>query len=114
MKSLRRRQKWADLTPEAKAEISARQAAYRLMQKALDDAHRSTLGEEPTGFECTLLELNDDRCKYPKGDPGEAGFAFCGAQPRHTSPYCRFHSSLCFLPTQARAPRPYVHSERSA
>lgn len=48
----------------------------------------------PDKFACTLLELTNDRCRWPYGHPGEAGFAFCGrhgADNSAGSPYCPPH-----------------------
>ena len=34
----------------------------------------------PIGQRCTLLELNDDKCHWPIGDPGQPDFFFCGGK----------------------------------
>jgi GcrA cell cycle regulator len=40
----------------------------------------------------TLLQLTDETCRYPVGDPHDAGFFFCGAQTFEDSPYCADHA----------------------
>jgi GcrA cell cycle regulator len=45
----------------------------------------------------TLLELSASTCKWPIGEPGEAGFFFCGAQPIDALPYCAAHCGRAFL-----------------
>lgn len=39
----------------------------------------------------SLLELTTDTCKWPIGDPQDAGFGFCGCQPLKGRPYCAKH-----------------------
>lgn len=63
---------------------------------------------EPLRFEdgrtATVLTLNESMCKYPIGDPAEAGFAFCGrAAPG--GPYCQDHARLTYQPSQSRKRR---------
>lgn len=44
-------------------------------------------------------------CRYPIGDPQEAGFHMCG-EPRHGGAYCTAHAQLCYVPL--------THSQRQA
>lgn len=39
----------------------------------------------------TLLELTAHTCRWPVGDPGNADFFFCGAEPLPGCPYCLAH-----------------------
>lgn len=58
------------------------------------------LGERPHGFECTLLELGDNSCRFPLGDPREQDFRFCGADMWAGEPdasYCEHHARLSLL-----------------
>src|SRR5262245_54048564 len=41
----------------------------------------------------SLLELNDETCSWPVGDPRSSRFFFCGAQPLRNRPYCAEHSA---------------------
>ena len=59
----------------------------------------------PIGQRRTLLELTEDTCRWPIGDPGSADFFFCGGQPVTSLPYCAYHSRVAYQPAQP-APRP--------
>lgn len=51
-----------------------------------------------------VLRLNTLTCRYPIGDPKEAGFTFCGRTCGGV--YCRDHLRLAYEPNRARrAPR---------
>src|SRR4051794_33393523 len=45
----------------------------------------------PIGQRCSLLELNEDKCRWPIGDPGQADFFFCGGKTVTSLPYCGYH-----------------------
>src|SRR5262249_32371657 len=34
----------------------------------------------PIGQRCSILELSEDKCRWPIGDPGQADFFFCGGR----------------------------------
>lgn len=63
--------------------------------------------EIPAEQRRSLLQLNEDTCRWPVGDPHCAGFFFCGAPPLTTSPYCGHHTQLGLNPDGRRAPRGY-------
>jgi len=44
----------------------------------------------------TLIELEFHHCKWPIGDPGNAGFFFCGANRLDDRPYCRSHCIIAY------------------
>jgi len=48
------------------------------------------LGARP----CSLLELDNDTCRWPHGDVGDPDFHFCGAPANLTlgKPYCPVHT----------------------
>ena len=56
----------------------------------------------PMGQRCTLLQLNDDKCHWPIGDPGSTEFFFCGGKPIDSLPYCSYHSRLAYQPVAER------------
>ncbi|MEA2903024.1 MAG: GcrA cell cycle regulator [Alphaproteobacteria bacterium] len=61
----------------------------------------------PMGQRRTLLELTEDTCRWPIGDPGSADFFFCGGQSVTSLPYCAHHSRVAYQPANARRqPRP--------
>jgi GcrA cell cycle regulator len=44
----------------------------------------------------SLLELKDDTCRWPIGDPRSSRFFFCGAQPLRNKPYCAAHCARAY------------------
>ena len=56
----------------------------------------------PMGQRCTLLELSDNKCRWPIGDPGSVEFYFCGGSPVEGAPYCTFHSRVAYQPLADR------------
>jgi GcrA cell cycle regulator len=59
----------------------------------------------PLGQRRTLLELNEDTCRWPIGDPGTTEFYFCGGQSITTGPYCGYHSRIAYQPANLRRDR---------
>ena len=65
---------------------------YRLLEAAANDepihnAHR-----------CSLLDLSEERCRWPISTPGAADFCFCGNPPIKGLPYCAGHTRLAYRP----------------
>jgi GcrA cell cycle regulator len=62
----------------------------------------------PIGQRRTLLELTEETCRWPIGDPGHADFFFCGGQSLSGLPYCAYHSRVAYQPPsdRRRVPRP--------
>ena len=57
----------------------------------------------------TLLELTEDTCHWPVGDPGNPEFFFCGGKSISGLPYCAHHSRIAYQPASDRrrpAPKP--------
>ncbi len=59
----------------------------------------------PIGQRRTLLELNEDTCRWPIGDPSTQDFFFCGGTPITNLPYCAYHSRVAYQPPAARRDR---------
>jgi GcrA cell cycle regulator len=59
----------------------------------------------PLGQRCSLLELNDEKCHWPIGDPGQADFFFCGGKTVTGLPYCGYHSRVAYQPVDRRRDR---------
>jgi GcrA cell cycle regulator len=54
---------------------------------------KESLMTRPAG-RCSLMELTAERCKWPIGDVGTPGFAFCGAaKSAEAGPYCAQHEA---------------------
>jgi GcrA cell cycle regulator len=45
-----------------------------------------------------LLELSEQRCRWPISTPGLADFCFCGNTPLEGLPYCAGHTRLAYRP----------------
>jgi GcrA cell cycle regulator len=48
----------------------------------------------PERLRCSLLDLTNETCRWPIGDPGETGFYFCGTPSADLAagqPYCPCH-----------------------
>jgi GcrA cell cycle regulator len=56
----------------------------------------------PIGQRRTLLELNQDTCRWPIGDPASPEFFFCGGKPLTGLPYCGYHSRVAYQPASER------------
>jgi GcrA cell cycle regulator len=51
----------------------------------------------------SLVDLADNGCRWPLGDPASAAFRYCGL-PASSGPYCRQHSKLAYQPRGAQRP----------
>jgi GcrA cell cycle regulator len=56
----------------------------------------------PIGQRRTLLELNEQTCRWPVGDPGSGDFFFCGGNTVTGLPYCAYHSRVAYQPATDR------------
>jgi GcrA cell cycle regulator len=59
----------------------------------------------PLGQRRTLLELTEETCRWPIGDPGQPDFFFCGGQTITGLPYCAYHSRVAYQPQHMRRER---------
>ena len=59
----------------------------------------------PLGQRRTLLELTEETCRWPIGDPGQPDFFFCGGQTITGLPYCAYHSRVAYQPPNMRRDR---------
>jgi GcrA cell cycle regulator len=50
------------------------------------------------GCGCTLLELGQEKCRWPIDNPGAADFRFCGNEPVKGLPYCLGHARIAYRP----------------
>jgi GcrA cell cycle regulator len=50
------------------------------------------------GRGCTLLELGQEKCRWPISSPGAADFCFCGNAPVKGLPYCPGHARMAYRP----------------
>ncbi len=63
------------------------------MEAELAEVHELFI---PEGERLSLLELNEQTCKWPIGDPLNPDFHFCGRPPKDDHPYCEFHARRAY------------------
>ena len=56
----------------------------------------------PMGQRRTILELTEDTCRWPGGDPGSPAGGGCGGQTSNTAPYCSHHCRIAYQPASDR------------
>ncbi|WP_208435583.1 GcrA family cell cycle regulator [Bartonella phoceensis] len=56
----------------------------------------------PISRQLNLLQLSENTCRWPVGDPLASDFHFCGADSGENSPYCAFHAKIAFQPVSER------------
>jgi GcrA cell cycle regulator len=56
----------------------------------------------PLGQRRSILDLTEETCRWPIGDPGSAEFFFCGGQALTSLPYCSYHSRVAYQPAGDR------------
>jgi len=59
-----------------------------------------------------LIDLEDNQCRYPYGDPKSADFGFCGCKKLPGSPYCPGHHGKAFNGVPVRLGSPKGHPGR--
>lgn len=59
-------------------------------------------GEKPDGTGIKFAELNSSNCHWPKGDPTEPDFEFCGGRAIPGMPYCSHHCRISYTPAANR------------
>lgn len=76
---------------------------YRMLL-ALYAEPQPAVDEEPIHNEhcCSLLELSEERCRWPISTPGAVDFCFCGNTPVEGLPYCAGHTRLAYRPGSRR------------
>ena len=63
------------------------------MEPELAEVHELFI---PEGERLSLLELNENTCKWPIGDPLNPDFHFCGRTTKDEHPYCEFHARRAY------------------
>ena len=72
---------------------------YRILRKLFAEATPAEDGHAIQSEQhCSLLELSEERCRWPINSPGEEDFCFCGNRPLQGLPYCAGHSRLAYQP----------------
>lgn len=88
--------------PEKTARERSRKSIPRLQYQILQAVYENAqpLQEEPiaSDYRCSLLELSNERCRWPISTPGAEDFCFCGNTPVQGMPYCSGHHRLAYRP----------------
>jgi GcrA cell cycle regulator len=71
---------------------------YQLLQALYTGPQPATADEPIPNAHCSLLELSEQRCRWPISTPGAEDFCFCGNTPVEGLPYCPGHSRLAYRP----------------
>ncbi len=75
------------------------------MEEAVDAVADTRPQEDvvvPMSKRLTLLQLTENTCKWPSGDPQNPDFHFCGHNTKDEAPYCEFHSKVAYHPLSER------------
>jgi GcrA cell cycle regulator len=54
---------------------------------------------------CSLLELSEEKCRWPISNLGGADFWFCGNKPVERLPYCAGHARIAYNSSRQRGAR---------
>jgi GcrA cell cycle regulator len=71
---------------------------YRMLLKMYAGPQATIEESIPSEHCCSLLELSEQRCRWPISSPGLADFCFCGNTPIEGLPYCAGHTRLAYRP----------------
>jgi GcrA cell cycle regulator len=56
----------------------------------------------PMSERVTIMELREQMCRWPLGDPGREDFRFCGGRIAPGGPYCGHHAAIAYQPVLDR------------
>ena len=56
----------------------------------------------PVEERANILTLDETKCRWPIGDPGDEDFHFCGRHSEIGVPYCEYHCRIAYQPAQSR------------
>ena len=73
--------------------------AYEIEAEATPELMENII---PIGQRRTILELTEQTCRWPIGDPGSTEFFFCGGNTIGGLPYCAYHSRVAYQPAGDR------------
>jgi GcrA cell cycle regulator len=85
--------------PKGRRRGSVPRLQYRILQAVYaEPLAPADHGPIANGHSCSLLELSEERCRWPISTPGAEDFCFCGNTPVEGLPYCPGHSRLAYRP----------------
>ncbi|WP_039759300.1 GcrA family cell cycle regulator [Bartonella queenslandensis] len=104
--SPRARRNTSTVSPINTSSINVEETALKteLLAEDVKEVDMSTKSNVvvPISRQLNLLQLSENTCRWPVGDPLSADFHFCGADSDENSPYCAFHAKLAFQPISER------------
>lgn len=56
----------------------------------------------PMSERVTIMELKENMCRWPLGDPQSPDFRYCGLGSDGAGAYCCYHSTIAYQPVQER------------
>ena len=62
----------------------------------------TSLSDEPLIPNASVLQINEQTCKWPVGDPTSADFHFCARRSDVGIPYCAYHARIAYQPVADR------------
>lgn len=62
----------------------------------------TSLSDEPLIPHATVLQINEQTCKWPVGDPNSDDFHFCARRSDIGIPYCAYHARIAYQPVADR------------
>jgi GcrA cell cycle regulator len=89
---------------------SERKAGPRVQRRVTQQRIMMALRAEPShpaeevpsqNGPCSLLELGEQKCRWPISQPCEVAFWFCGNQPVAGLPYCAGHARMAYRATSS-------------
>jgi GcrA cell cycle regulator len=78
-----------DLVPVTRPQIEVQPRVYSLSEAPLID-------------NANILQLTEQTCKWPLGDPGDESFHFCARRSDTGIPYCGYHARVAYQPVSER------------
>ncbi|WP_455478816.1 GcrA family cell cycle regulator [Bartonella sp. B10] len=92
--------------PSSTASCSVGATALK-MEFVAEDVTETDISEKsnvvvPMSRHLNLLQLSENTCRWPVGDPLLPDFHFCGADSGENGPYCDFHAKVAFQPISER------------
>lgn len=62
----------------------------------------TSLSDEPLIHNASVLQINEQTCKWPVGDPSTDDFHFCARRSDVGIPYCGYHARIAYQPVADR------------
>ena len=91
-RSMRRARRGKD-APKGRRRGSVPRLQYRMLQALYaEPLPQPTTSRSHSAHCCSLLELSEERCRWPISTPGAEDFCFCGNTPLEGLPYCAGHT----------------------